>query len=157
MIIIYHCFGGSHSSVMAAALHLNLIEKDRVPTAQDMMALPYYDKTNDLDFGSLRYMGMDDSGNKVYVLGKKGLGDKCTRIIMGVARLLRAENDIMAINCMPKVNWLMKLGGFASRRLGWTRWGRPVVLNGTQRAFFDLVNLVEVIRLKSRHEKRVLQ
>jgi hypothetical protein len=39
--IIYHCYGGSHSSVIAAALHLKWIDKDRLPSEEEMMAIPY--------------------------------------------------------------------------------------------------------------------
>jgi hypothetical protein len=31
MKIIYHCYGGTHSSVIAAAIHLGLLPEDRVP------------------------------------------------------------------------------------------------------------------------------
>ncbi|HEX3010797.1 MAG TPA: DUF3189 family protein, partial [Syntrophomonadaceae bacterium] len=39
MKIIYHCFGGSHSSVTAAAIHLGLIEKHRPPSMEELMSL----------------------------------------------------------------------------------------------------------------------
>jgi hypothetical protein len=71
MKIIYHCFGGSHSSVTAAALHLGMLDKTRIPTREQLMDVPYYDKTSDEDFGSIRYMGTDEFGHDVYVLGKK--------------------------------------------------------------------------------------
>ena len=44
MKIIYHCYGGSHSSVIAAALHLGLLAKDRIPNETELMAIPYFDK-----------------------------------------------------------------------------------------------------------------
>ena len=71
--IIYHCYGGSHSSVIAAALHLKWIDKDRLPSEEEMMAIPYYDKTDNGDFGSILFIGIDESGNEIYVLGKKGM------------------------------------------------------------------------------------
>ena len=45
MKIIYHCFGGSHSSVSAAALHLGLLDRQRTPTEEELVRIPYYDKT----------------------------------------------------------------------------------------------------------------
>jgi hypothetical protein len=155
MNIIYHCFGGSHSSVTAAAIHLGWLDKRRLPTEDELMALPFYDKTNDDDFGSIKYMGTDEFGNKVFVLGKKSLGDRFNNLLMGVAAILNRQDQLMAVNCMSRVNWSMKLGGFTSRRAGITILGRPVVSWGTRRAFWLLVNLVEVTRLKAIGNSRV--
>ena len=147
--IIYHCYGGAHSSVIAAALHLKWIEKHRLPSLEEMMAKPYYDKTDNGDFGSIRFMGIDESGNEVYVLGKKGMGEKYTHILMGVAKIMGREDDLIAVDCLNRVNWSMKLGGFLSRRMGLIFPGRPVLVRGTRKAFLTLVNLVETVRLKS--------
>lgn len=155
MKIIYHCYGGSHSSVIAAALHLGWLSKNQVPSFQEMLSLPYFDKTTNNDFGTIRYMGVDEYGNEVYVLGKKGMGDRCTQILNGVAHLLGKEQDILAVNCMNRVNWLMKLGGFASRRMGLVGMGRPVLNIGTRKAFMNLVNLVEITRFKTMANGRV--
>lgn len=149
MIIIYHCYGGSHSSVIAAALHLGWLSKTQKPSFEDMLALPYFDKTTDDDFGTIHYMGVDEYGNEVYVLGKKSMGDRCTKIMNGIAHIMGKEKELLAVNCMTRVNWMMKIGGFASRRMGMVRMGRPVLNMGTQTAFTDLVNLVEITRFKA--------
>lgn len=149
MKIIYHCFGGSHSSVTAAALHLGMLNKGKLPTRQDLMALPYYDKTDDADFGSIHYMGTDDMGNEVFVMGKKSLGNRFSEVLMGVAEILAKDQELMVINCINHVNWEMKIGGFTSRRMRLAALGRPVVAWGTRRAFAQLVNLVEITRLRA--------
>jgi hypothetical protein len=113
------------------------------------MSLPYYDKTTDNDFGSIRFMGVDEYGNQVYVLGKKSLGERFTNILNGVAQILEKNNQVIVVNTMNRVNLSMKLGGFTSRRMGLPLLGRPVVTRGTRNAFFDLVNLVEITRLKA--------
>lgn len=149
MIIIYHCFGGSHSSVTAAALHLNLIAKHRPPTADELMSVPYYDKTTNRDFGSIRFMGRDEFGNEVYVMGKKSMSDRFSAILKGVAGILGAGDRVLVVNTMNRVNLSMKLGGFTSRRVGLPALGRPVVVAGTRQVFYHLVNLVEITRLKA--------
>ncbi len=148
MKIIYHCFGGSHSSVLAAAIHLGLIDKGRLPSIEEMMAIPYYDKTSDIDFGSIRFMGVDEFKNQVYVLGKKSMGNRYSNILLGIADILGVSEDLISVNCMNQVNWSMKIGGFTSRRMGLERLGRPVLGSGSRDAFFNLVNLVEYTRLQ---------
>lgn len=148
MIIIYHCFGGSHSSVTAAAIHLGLIGTERLPTKEELMAIPYYDNTTDKDFGSIRFLGYDEYNNAVYVLGKKSQSDRFSNLLLGIAEILGKKDELIAVNTMGRVNWGMKLGGFTSRRIGLAAVGRPVLLKGTVNAFWDLVNLVEITRLK---------
>lgn len=149
MKIIYHCFGGSHSSVTAAALHLGMLKRNEIPTPEDLIKIPYFDKTSDSDFGSIRYMGTDEFSNDVYVLGKKSLGNRFSSILMGVAEVLGKQDDLIVVNCMDLVNWSMKIGGFTSRRLGLVVLGRPVVSWGTRKAFRQLVNLVEITRFRA--------
>ncbi|MGI5911508.1 MAG: DUF3189 family protein [Syntrophomonadaceae bacterium] len=148
MKIIYHCYGGSHSSVIAAALHLGLLPKNRIPTRDELMAIPYYDKTTNTDFGSIRFMGVDEYRNEVYVLGKKGMGDRYSNILMGIADILGCKDQLITVNCMNRVNWAMKIGGFSSRKIGIISLGRPVLVRGSQSAFMELVNLVDITRLK---------
>lgn len=148
MKIIYHCYGGSHSSVMAAALHLGLLAKDRIPNETDLMDIPYFDKTTNADFGSIRFMGKDEYNNEVYVLGKKNMGDRYSNLLRGIAQILGEEDQLLAINCMNRVNMFMKLGGFSSRKMGLVSLGRPVVVQGSRKAFLELVNLVEITRLR---------
>lgn len=149
MKIIYHCFGGSHSSVLASAIHLGLIDKSRLPTMEEMMAIPYYDKTSDADFGSIRFMGIDEFKNEIYVLGKKSMGKRYANILLGIADILGVSDKLISVNCMNQVNWSMKIGGFTSRRMGLEWLGRPVLGSGSRDAFFNLVNLVEYTRLQS--------
>lgn len=148
MIIIYHCFGGSHSSVLAAALHLQMISKDRLPSSDELFGLPYFDKTCDEDFGRIRFMGVDELGHQVYVVGRKSMGNRYSNIITSVAGILGTDQKILAVDCMHPVNLSMKLGGFTSRRMGLVAVGRAVLARGTLNAFFELVRLVEVTRIK---------
>lgn len=155
MKIIYHCFGGSHSSVLAAALHLGLIEKNRLPSMDEMLALPYFDKTSKKDFGSIRFMGIDEYNNEIYILGKKNVGQRYDNMLKGVAELLGKKDEIIFVDCMTRVNLGMKLGGFTSRRMGWVSLGRPVLGRSTRKAFLDMVNLVEITRLKALNTMQV--
>jgi Protein of unknown function (DUF3189). len=115
----------------------------------EMLALPYFDKTSKMDFGSIRFMGIDEYKNEVYVLGKKNVGRRYGNMLKGVAELLGKKDEIIFVDCMTRVNLGMKLGGFTSRRIGWVSLGRPVLGRSTRKAFWDLVNLVEITRLRA--------
>lgn len=148
MKVIYHCFGGSHSSVLAAALHLGLIDKTRLPSMDDLLNLPIFDKTCDDDFGLIKLVGTDELGHEVYILGKKSFGDRYSKILEGTADILGMKQDLITINVISRVNWLMRIGGFSSRQLGLIEVGRFFLLHGTRQAFFEIANIVEVTKLK---------
>jgi len=150
MKIIYHCYGGAHSSVTAAGIHLGLLPTHRLPTGDELMRLPYFDKTDGNDFGLIRMMGVDEYGNEVYVLGKKGMGERFSRTLEGMAKIIGAEQELRVVNTMACVNWIMMIGGYLSRRMGLLSIGRPLVIYGTRKAFFHLVKMVKDCQLKAR-------
>jgi hypothetical protein len=41
MKIIYCCYGGSHSSVTAAAIHLDMLPLTRKPTSAELLSIPF--------------------------------------------------------------------------------------------------------------------
>lgn len=150
MDIIYHCYGGAHSSVTAAAIHLGLISEQRIPTAEELLALPFFDQTTDRDHGRLRYFGKDPAGNRVFIIGRRGLKDCFPTLVQSLASLLHvSREELLIVNTVTYVNWLMMLGGFTSRRLGWTRVGRPLVIKGTQKAFKNFVRLVKAVKTQA--------
>lgn len=143
MKIIYHCFGGSHSSVICAALHLGMLSKNQKPSLEELLKLPYFDKTGAYDFGNFRFMGIDELGNEIYVLGKKSLADNYTILLTSIADILGVKDQIIALDTNSRVNWIMKIGGFLSRRLGFVCIGRFLLTIGINQVFTELVFLVE--------------
>ncbi|MBO8168352.1 MAG: DUF3189 family protein [Thermoanaerobacteraceae bacterium] len=147
MKIIYNCFGGSHSSVTAAAMHLGLISENRVPTAEELKAIPYFDEQLAEDHGDFKYMGEDEQGNQVYVVGRRNLGSLFEPLIHGIARIFSiSPKEYLIVNTMPCVNWIMVLGGILSRKLGMVSLGRPIVIYGTQQAHGNFVKLVNRVK-----------
>lgn len=81
MKIIYNCYGGAHSSVTAAAIHLGWLPETRLPTARELLNLPYYDAQKGKDHGKIRFLGLDCLGNEIYIVGKKNLGSYYEKIM----------------------------------------------------------------------------
>ncbi|SMB94437.1 Protein of unknown function [Desulfonispora thiosulfatigenes DSM 11270] len=149
MYIIYHCFGGSHSSVTSASIHVGILKENKIPTANELLALPYYDNQINEDHGYLRFMGHDEFGNQVYITGKQNLGESYEKIIRSLASILNIPNEeIIFIDPMPYVNFLMVIGGYLSRKLGLIAIGRPIVILGTQISFYKFSHLVNIIKYK---------
>jgi len=147
MKILYHCYGGSHSSVTAAAIHLGLLPQDRVPSAEEFMRVPYFDVQLVEEYGEFKFMGMDERGNEVYIMGKRNMGSMLQPLLEGVAEILGVKkSELLLVDSLPSVNNLMRIGGFLSRRMGWTAIGRPLVIMGTRAAYWDFVNVVQRVK-----------
>ncbi|WP_099188438.1 DUF3189 family protein [Tepidibacter mesophilus] len=144
MKIIYNCVGGTHSSAIAAAIHLNILPSDRVPSTDEIMNIGYFDTMQKKDIGNLFLKGIDEFGNEVYTLGRqfnKNLVLNTVKSTYSISN--KNSNDLLFIDTMPTVNIPMKIGGFSSRRLHLVSFGRPIVLKGSQKAYKNMIKLVK--------------
>lgn len=147
MKYVYFDFGGSHSSVLAANIHVGKLNKGKLPSDADLMDLPLFDKNSQDDFGKMHFVGEDEAGHEVYVLGTKHSYFEPT--IKGLAALAGVSQDIVFTHTMPYVNFILRLGGFLSRGLSLPAVGRPLVFRGARLAYPSLVNLVERTKVLS--------
>jgi hypothetical protein len=149
MNIIYHCVGGTHSSAMAAAIHLGHLPSDRQPTKEEILSLPYFDTLTRAEHGRIMFRGIDEYGNKVYTLSRQFSPNLVIPAIKDAWELAGGDkDDLLLVNTMPPVNILMKIGGFSSRRLNLVSFGRPIVTKGAQLAFFKFRKIVEDVKSK---------
>ncbi|MEW6621596.1 MAG: DUF3189 family protein [Bacillota bacterium] len=141
--IIYHCYGGSHSSVVTSAIHLGYLSKDAIPTPEELMKLPFFDKQNDADHGTLNLMGIDQFGNEVYICGCRNHGKILANVMNRIAEIAGIDmHSIKCIDTLKGVNLLMRLGGFISRKLRLIAIGRPLVIKGTLQAYDKFIQIV---------------
>ena len=144
MKIIYHCYGGAHSSVIMAAIHLGHLPLEKVPTNSEIMAMPLYEKMEGEEHGSLFFCGKDEFGNEVYVLGRRSLNLVVEPVLKYLAN--KFDTAIMVVNAVTYVNLIMKVGGFLSRKLNLIFIGRPLVLWGTRKAYNKFTQEVKKIK-----------
>ncbi|WP_418790146.1 DUF3189 family protein [Phosphitispora sp. TUW77] len=160
MKIIYHCYGGAHSSVTAAAIHLGWLPTDRIPGNEEIKAIPYFDRPITRDHGRLQFMGNDEFGNDIYVIGRRSAATVFENMAIGLAGVYGFSPDqLLVVNVMPYVNWKMMVGGFTSRRLGLKAIGRPVVTAGVKFSYWKIVSMVNRIKVckASRNKRELIQ
>jgi len=148
--VVYHCYGGAHSSVVAAAVHLGLLPEDRVPSPDELWSVRYFDKQDAADHGRIREMGTDRAGNKVCILGRRGCFRQLERAVREVAMCLGVwrEGDVLFVDTLGCVNWYMRAGGFLSRAARLKRLGRPLVIYGARKAYPAIRSLALQTRRK---------
>lgn len=143
--VIYHCYGGSHSSVTAAGIHLGLLPRDRTASAQELLQIPHFDTFEEIVHGHFRYAGRNRSNVAIYVLGKKTLGRSVSLLLEMVAEIAGCSDRVYPVDTTGPINPFMVLGGFLSRRLRLVGIGRPLVVLGTQLAYRKLVELADQV------------
>ncbi|WP_425446055.1 DUF3189 family protein [Dethiothermospora halolimnae] len=143
MYVIYHCVGGTHSSAIAAAIHLKLLPTNKIPTADEITAIPFFDTLTKEDQGKILFRGVDNKGNKIFTLSRQFVPQLVLPAIKDSWELSGGNlDDLLLVNTMPSVNFLMKLGGFSSRRLHLVSFGRPIVTKGTIKTYNNILNIV---------------
>lgn len=148
MKIIYHCYGGAHSSVTASAIHLGWLPTDRLPGKEELEKTPYFDRPMDGDHGNIRFMGKDEFDNDIHVVGRRNASRIFENMATGLVEIYKLPvEQFIFVDVMPYVNWKMVLGGFTSRRLGWTWFGRPVIMAGVRYSYWSIVSLVQQVRV----------
>ncbi|WP_368490786.1 DUF3189 family protein [Clostridium sp. BJN0013] len=147
MIVIYHDVGGTHSTSVAANIHINKLPMDRIPNKEELLSLPTFDKIEKDQIGRLMYIGEDEFNTKVYTLARKYNANLVVRAIEDMYSVLHGSNNgLFIVNTKPVVNLLMNIGGYTSRKLHWVSFGRPIVTKGTQQAYMSIVNLVKGVK-----------
>lgn len=155
MMVIYHDFGGTHSSCVAANIHINILQCDVVPDKVKLHCLPTFDKIQSTDMGCLKYIGEDEFGAKVYTLYRRRAAKFVIPAIRDMYNLLMGTKNnegLYLVDTAPAVNSLMAIGGFTSRRLGIICIGRPIVTYGTIRNYKTIANIVERVKKQMRED-----
>lgn len=147
MIYIYNDYGGTHTTSMAAAYHLNqLPQSERKLTKEEILNVKYFNKLSHKDFGKMIFHGKDEEGNQVYTIGRKR--DKLVVLALKELTLLLQDKfhfteKIVFSNTSPTVPLAMTIGGFFARGLKMNFIGEPFLVIGAKQCCGNVYQLVE--------------
>lgn len=146
MKVIYHCYGGAHSSVTAANIHLERLPRDRAPLYSELAGQNLFDRQKVSDTGKIRYMGTDRQGNDIYVAGRRSRPYLLENVVKGLTEVFHLDRDnCILVDMSPCVSPAMRLGGYMSRKLGLVALGRPIVTWGTGRNYKRIKDQVDCV------------
>lgn len=149
MKIIYHCYGGTHSSVLAAALHLDILDGEKFPSFRELLSCPYFDKVKSKDVGKIFFMGKDKKGHEVFVMGCRNAGPLVETVLKDFGSIMNIDpGEVILASTMPCLNILMKLGGLLSRSLNLVTAGRIFLFPGCMLAYGKIKKVVEQVKSK---------
>ncbi|QXM06861.1 DUF3189 family protein [Crassaminicella indica] len=149
MHIIYHDVGGTHSTIIAASIHLHRLPINRLPTKDEILSIPLFDRLEKKDIGRLIYHGNDEYNNSVYTLSRQYAPHLAVNSIKTVLDMInKDQREALCVDTSPAVNNIMRIGGGSSRRLGLVAFGRPIVTYGTIKAYPKIIEIVKKTKLK---------
>jgi hypothetical protein len=155
MIYIYNCYGGTHSSILAMAYHLEMLDETREPTKDEILNLPNFNKLVYGNRGELFYYGTDKDGNKVYNVGR-GRSKVLIPGLYNLASMLHKQEllneKIIFANTSPTVPLAMTFGGLFSRWLKIDFIGVPLLVKGAKQSYKDVIKLVNHTKKVAKEE-----
>ncbi|ASB88563.1 hypothetical protein S101395_02055 [Bacillus sonorensis] len=146
LIFIYNCYGGTHSSALAAAYHLKKLPFGRKPTKHEILNTDCFNQLSPKEMGKLIFHGLDEEGHKVYTIGR-GSSKAVIPAMRGVLELFEKNGTlhekVVFSNTSPTVPLAMTFGGLFSRRLKIDPIGVPLLVLGSRQASQNIIKLVE--------------
>lgn len=147
MKIIFSCYGGAHTSIVAAGIHLGYLPKDEKASYKEILATPFFDQTETINIGIPLYMGQDKYNNEIYVIGMGSYRRQGSELIYQFINEIkgRCRGEVVIINSIALINLEIRIGGFLSRKLGLINLGRRIIVYGISKKYNRFVQLVEEI------------
>ncbi|KKI90373.1 ABC transporter [Bacillus sp. SA1-12] len=150
MIYIYNDFGGTHTTALAAAYHLNILKPStKTLTKEEILAVPFFNQLTKQDSGKIIFHGIDDDGHSVYTIGRRS----SKLVVPALKDLYEILNNkypfderIIFSNTSPTVPFAMTMGGFFSRGLKIDVIGVPLLVRGAQQCCGTIYQLVETTK-----------
>lgn len=146
MIYIYNDYGGTHTTVLAAAFHLKKLPRNVELSKEQILNTAYFNNLKASDMGKIIFHGVDDEGHSVYTVGRgnskffvPGLKNLFEILEKGIG----TGERIIFSNTSQTVPLSMTFGGLFSRRLGIDFIGVPLLVKGAKQASAQIVHLVE--------------
>lgn len=146
MIYIYNCYGGTHSSPIAASYHLGKLPEDCLPTKNEILSTYLFNRLTYSDMGRIFYHGKDEHGNLIYSLAR----GRCKHLVPALKELVNLIHTnhptnprIVFSNTSPTVPFVMTMGGFLARGLKMDPVGVPLLIKGVHQSYSDIRRLVQ--------------
>ena len=147
-VVVYHCFGGAHTSVVSGALHLGWLPRRGVLEREALEALEPFDSL-ETRIGQIHHLGRDHRGVEVKAMGFGGGTEILWPLYAQLMDMIGwSAKEIIDCHTLPAAGVMLRVGGFVSLHLGLTWPGRFLVIGGVRRAHAQLVDYVEGVERK---------
>lgn len=142
MKIIYTCYWGSCLALAAALLHLNILSTSS--GMKEISNIPCFGKLDRQRLGEMFFIGQDDKGQEVYIMGVGNADKIIKRTITGFCQIYELrENSINFIDVRSCYNFYISIGTFISRVGFFHKIGNWLLIFGVKKSIPKLVKIVK--------------
>lgn len=139
--------------MITAAIYLGLLPADRVPAQAEILAVRHFDGLRNDELGRVLFLGTDEGGIDVYVIGSGPARDMVPRAVKSFLGLNGLDPGLAEfVDCLALADVLTRVGGFLSRRLGLIWVGRNLAAYGIRRNYRRFVELAQSVRDRVRRQ-----
>jgi hypothetical protein len=154
MMIIYSSYYGSYLAVVAASLHLGKIKAGQFKD-EEILKLPRFNSIKYRELGELFYMGTDDRGRRIYVMGSKSTGRVIERTLNGLAEIYGlGKNTVDFVDLNAHSNFYISLGSCLIHKFRLEKTGLALVLKGIRKSMNGLENTVLKVKNEPDYTKK---
>lgn len=147
MRVVYHSYGGSFSSALAAGIHTGVLSRQRPPEKKDIMACSLFHRGTSQNHGVIHYAGTDAEGNEIYFMGSRKAFNIIENALRGVLEIVREDpRKLYFVDTFPLNNLEMRAGIFLYHRKIVTPAALTLLIKGSQKAFFDFTALIDKVQ-----------
>jgi hypothetical protein len=131
--IFYACYAGTHSSILAASLHLGLLADGR-----RVSDLPLFDRRIHTEVGVPALLGVDGAGTEIYALGTGWLSESLEKPLCDLIEVASPGARACVCSVRGFLSFPARVGGFASRRCYLVWPGRGLIASSLARKVPDI-------------------
>lgn len=146
MRIIYYDSTGRYLSVIAAAVHLNRLDSiDTIPEWEELEQLAYFDTEDKIKTGEVTFVGTDQLGNDIYILGSNGVGSVIEKAIHGIKRIFNIETRDVFIDLTKYENLLFEFG-LMIKEFNYSSLANRLIYSSLADSFSEIKQIVDEIK-----------
>ena len=147
MRVVYHSYGGSFSSALAAGIHTGALSRQRPPEKKDILACSLFHRGTPQNHGVIHYAGTDVEGNEIYFMGSRKAFNIIENALRGVLEIVREDpRKLYFVNTFPITNMEMRVGIFLYHRKILIPAALALLIKGSQKAYFDFTALIDKVQ-----------
>ncbi len=146
MRVIYHSYGGSFSSALAAGIHCSMLPRGNIPVKKELISCSLFHRGTLENHGKIHYAGSDAKGNEIYFMSSRKAFQIIENTLRGVLEIVREDPEqLYFVDTFPLTNLEMRAGMFLYHRKVVSSLALKLLLKGSQKAFFDFTELIEKV------------
>lgn len=146
MKIIYYDSTGRYLAVIAAAIHLGQLDSNSgLPKWNKLEELTYFNSDDRIKAGEVTFVGRDELGNDIYILGSRGVGSVIEKAIDGIKRIFDVETENIFVDLTEHEDWLFKFG-LVIKSLNFPSLAKGLIYNNLADSFSKVKQIVSEVK-----------